>query len=67
MDLFIKTIIGEFKMNERIEFLREELYKAIDKGNANEILRASATLDIEIVKDMVMIYTPNKIIRSERK
>jgi hypothetical protein len=67
MDLYVKTKFAEFKMNERIEFLREELYKAIDNGNTNEIFKASVTLDIEIVKAMVMSYTPNKIMCSKRK
>jgi len=51
-------------MDERIEFLREKLYKALDYGNESEILKASVALDIEIVKDMLMIYVPNEIMNS---
>jgi hypothetical protein len=49
-------------MNKKIEYLRAELYEAMDNGTEDEILKASVALDIEIVKDMIMHYTPNKII-----
>lgn len=46
-------------MDEIIDFLRAKLYEALDNGNESEILKASIALDIEIVKDMLMIYKPN--------
>lgn len=39
-------------MAEWIEVLRLKLYEAIDKGNSDEILKASEELDLEIVKFM---------------
>jgi hypothetical protein len=59
-DLLVKD--GEFKMSERIEFLREALHEAIDKGDIDDILKASIELDIEIAEAMLMLYTPNKVI-----
>jgi hypothetical protein len=52
---------GEFKMNDRIEFLREALYEAIAGGKKDEILRTSVELDAEIVHEMIK-FIPNKII-----
>jgi hypothetical protein len=56
--------VGEFKMSERIEFLREALHEAIDKGDSDDILKASVELDAEIVNAMSILYVPNKIMCS---
>lgn len=53
-------------MNERMEVLRNKLYQAIDAGKANEILKVSAALDIEIVKAMIMINKVNKTMSCDR-
>jgi len=50
-------------MDDKIEYLRAKLYEALDNANESEILKASIALDIEIVKNMLMIYTPNKIMK----
>ncbi|EQB87239.1 hypothetical protein J2Z44_003518 [Clostridium punense] len=40
-------------MDEIIEILRDKLYRAIENGNSEEILKASMDLDIEIVRVMI--------------
>lgn len=54
-------------MNEKVEFLRAKLYEAMDNGNEGDILKASVALDIEIVKDMIMLYTPKTILNEIKK
>jgi hypothetical protein len=56
--------VGELGMNDRIELLREVLHEAIDKGNIEDILKASIDLDTEIVNAMNMFYVPNKVMYS---
>jgi hypothetical protein len=56
--------VGALGMNERIELLREVLHEAIDKGNSEDILKASIDLDTEIVNAMNMFYVPNKVMYS---
>lgn len=48
----MKFIRGEFGVEEKLEYLRQKLYSAIDEGNADEIIKASQECDVEIVKIM---------------
>lgn len=41
---------GSYKMEKKLECLRKKLYLAIDKGNTDEIIKASQECDVEIVK-----------------
>lgn len=54
-------------MNKKVEFLREKLYEAMENGIEGEILKASVALDIEIVKDMIMLYTPKTMLNEIKK
>jgi len=54
-------------MNKKVEFLREKLYEAMENGIEGEILKASVALDIEIVKDMIMLYTPKAMLNEIKK
>jgi hypothetical protein len=51
-------------MDEKIEYLRELLHRAIDNGNADEILKVSVELDIEIVNAMDRFYMPNNALNN---